>query len=288
MSDALIDIVGVVPAQMVLAYAFTRLLVIRHVRVYMVLQLVLTLTVAVFRSGMPPGFRLGLTLAFALLPFAMSQGGVSRRLLVVVLAHIVLFFAEVPSSVAWVAMTGTPIASYDAVREHFGAFAATHAVHLALLVLLLVVLHMLLDRSSSDKWRRSARLLVAFSLIQMLSMNLAILLPLELGNASGEFYAGCLALSLLCLAVDVALFIALDRFANKRKEDQRADMLEDRLDRYLEQCHSVVDAIERTLQLRHDVRNQAQVAYALANQGRCAEAREHIRLLQSSLSECER
>ena len=52
MPDALLDIIGVVPVQLVFAYALTKMLNIRRLSLFWVLELVFVLLISSFRSSM--------------------------------------------------------------------------------------------------------------------------------------------------------------------------------------------------------------------------------------------
>ena len=94
MPDALLDIIGVVPVQLVFAYALTKMLNIRRLYLFWVLELVFVLLISSFRSSMSVEFRLAASVPLALIPIFLSQGSLARRILVVTLAHLVLFFAR--------------------------------------------------------------------------------------------------------------------------------------------------------------------------------------------------
>ena len=98
MPDALLDIIGVVPVQLVFAYALTKMLNIRRLSLFWVLELVFVLLISSFRSSMSVEFRLAASVPLALIPIFLSQGSLARRILVVTLAHLVLFFAELPNA----------------------------------------------------------------------------------------------------------------------------------------------------------------------------------------------
>ena len=119
MPDALLDIIGVVPVQLVFAYALTKMLNIRRLSLFWVLELVFVLLISSFRSSMSVEFRLAASVPLALIPIFLSQGSLARRILVVTLAHLVLFFAELPGGALWMSMTGTPVADYEAASWRF-------------------------------------------------------------------------------------------------------------------------------------------------------------------------
>lgn len=287
MSDALLDIVGVLPVQLVFAYVLAKMLDIRKPSLYWVLELTCVLILCCFRSGMGVEFRLAASVPLALIPVFLSEGSLARRVLVVTLAHLVLFFAELPGGALWISMTGKPIADYDAVRAHLPAFFVTHAAHLILLIPLLAMLCMLLNRFfDKDQQKGIADWLpVMFSGVQLVLVNIMILLPLGYVRESMRYYAASVALSILGLAVDLALIVAMNRYAQKRRDDDRAAMLEEQLDRYLTRYEGFVEHVEQTGWMRHDVGNHVQVMLALAERGKFHDARDHLVVVQCLCSD---
>ena len=69
-------------------------------------------------------FRLAASVPLALIPIFLSQGSLARRILVVTLAHLVLFFAELPGGALWMSMTGTPVAVYGGGGRGGGGVAS--------------------------------------------------------------------------------------------------------------------------------------------------------------------
>ena len=83
-------------------------------------------------------------------------------------------------------------------------------------------------------------------------------------------------LMLLCFGVDAVLLLAVGRFRGKVRDDARAADLSGELDRYLVDYQVSVDMAQRSARLRHDLRNQVQVANALAERGELELAEQHI------------
>ena len=81
---------------------------------------------------------------------------------------------------------------------------------------------------------------------------------------------------LLCFGVDTVLLLAVGRFRGKVRDDARAADLSGELDRYLVDYQATVDMAQRLARLRHDLRNQVQVANALAERGELELAEQHI------------
>lgn len=80
----------------------------------------------------------------------------------------------------------------------------------------------------------------------------------------------------LCFSVDTVLLLAVGRFRGKVRDDARAADLSGELDRYLVDYQATVDMAQRSARLRHDLRNQVQVANALAERGELELAEQHI------------
>ena len=222
MPDALLDIIGVVPVQLVFAYALTKMLNIRRLSLFWVLELVFVLLISSFRSSMSVEFRLAASVPLALVP-------------------------------------------------------------------LLAMLCMLLNRFGSAQERGMGEWLpVLFSLVQLVLVNVMILLPLGYIQESMTYYGASVVLALVGFAVDLLLFEAMGRFAQKRRDDVRATMLEEQLDRYLARCGEFVSDIEHTLKVRHDMGNHVQVVLALSERGNFQEAHEHLACMAEVLNDTRR
>lgn len=287
MPDSLIDILGVLPAQVVFAYALSKMLSMRNLPAYWVLYLGFVLLVTGLRSHMDFAFRPIASVLMALIFLVMSKGSLARRILIIVLAHLVIFFVELPGGALWMTMTGTPISDYDAVRQHLGAFFFMHAVHLALLAALLALLCAVVRRFDDKDHERGrvAWLPALFTLLQLVLVSAMLFLTFGLIDESMPYYIVGTLLSLLGLAADLLLIVAMNRFAQKRRDDERAMMLEEQLDRYLAQYEEFVERVEQTVWLRHDMGNHVQVVLALAERGKFQDAREHLVLVQRLCSD---
>ena len=283
MPNALIDVIDIIPSQLVFAYALTRMLSVRRPLLYWALEFGTTLLLAYYRSSFGVEFRFLAAIPLMLYPVILSEGRLAQRVMAVVLAYLVLFFAELPGGALWVAMTGTPIADYGAVREHFGAFVITHAAHLVLLALLLAMLCMLFNRLNAREREKGAWLPVLFLGVQLALACLMILLSLGYAREPMRYYAITVVLSVVGFAADLLLFSSMERFAQKRNDDARALMLEKQLECYLGQYACFVRTIERTAQLRHDLGNNVQVVLALTRRGLFREAREHLGFIRGEL-----
>ncbi len=115
-----------------------------------------------------------------------------------------------------------------------------------------------------------------FSVVQ--AMLLALCFSVAVGPCDGDSLLLRLfgLLMLLCFGVDTVLLLAVGRFRGKVRDDARAADLSGELDRYLVDYQATVDMAQRSARLRHDLRNQVQVANALAERGELELAEQHI------------
>ena len=115
-----------------------------------------------------------------------------------------------------------------------------------------------------------------FSVVQ--AMLLALCFSVAVGPCDGDSLLLRLfgLLMLLCFGVDTVLLLAVGRFRGKVRDDARAADLSGELDRYLVDYQVTVDMAQRSARLRHDLRNQVQVANALAERGEFELAEQHI------------
>ena len=291
MPDYLIDLIGILPPQIVYAYAMTKMLDIPRIRLYWILELALMLWACCFRADMGLVFRIAMGAVMGTFPAFMARGSIALKVIVVGLVQVVLLLEDIPTSALWIVMTGTPTADYDAVRTHFGAFLYVHLMHLALLIVLYMALYLLMRRffgdarSKSDGGRYSMRLFAWFSLVQLGLVTTLLIVTLSTQGGTLPFLLVGIVLAIACLAAYVFLFFSLDAYERKRLDDQRALVLQDKINAYFASYGDVVAEVERTSRLRHDVRNQTQVIMALIARGQSDEAAEHARLMARELGE---
>lgn len=274
--NALLDLVGTFASDVLIAYAWTRLLRMRSNLLFWLLLLPFVTLVVSARSEVDVNARFFfLIVGYGAIPFIMSVDRPPRKLLVIALVNVGIIIAELVSIGGWYLMTGLDIVDYDVAWSHLGAYALTHVIHLVVLTVLFGGLHAALNRFDCEEGHGIQGFLW-FPVIQAILLALALASGVYLRQGSDVLYFGMATLSLVCLAADVALFSSMRSFARKRREDQRAALLQRNLDACLAQCDTFVAEVERTAKMRHDVRNQAHAAMALAERGDFARAREHI------------
>lgn len=278
--NTIVEVVGTFASDVLIAYAWTRVLHMRSNVLFWLLLLPFMAFVLSVRNEIGSDARfLFLFMSSALLPFLVSVDRPLRKLLVIALVNVSIIIAEAVSISVWYLMTGLDIVDHDAAVAHLGAFSVVHVLHVAILAVLFVALRVALDRFDREEtW--DVRSFVLFPVVQAAMLAMALIMGIYLHRSSNILYFGVAALSLVCLATDFALFVSMGRYARKRREDQRAALLQRQLDDYLAQCNEFVVEVGQSARLRHDARNQAQTVLALSECGRFPEAREHLDLVR--------
>lgn len=285
MPDAILDYLGVFPAQILFAYAMAKMLPLRRPRLYWTLQVVVLFVVLTLRPLMPFWVRMAAGAVPELLPLLFSTGPFFRRLFIVVIGVVIFFAMELPAGALWIALTGEPTADYAAAWANLPQFAFVHVVHFSLLAFAFAVLYALVDRSSDT--HAGMRLFLWFPLVQVVLFEILMTVSLEAMNGVMSFYVGGSAMALVLLIADVLLFVSWRSFMQKRREEERAASLQDRLDEHLAEYGRMAGELERVSRLRHDVRNQVEVVRLLSRDGSYDEARRHLDFLRADAAKAD-
>ena len=114
-----------------------------------------------------------------------------------------------------------------------------------------------------------------FPLLQVVLLFLCCWVVVRYCGADWNLSWACVALAVLCLAVDGLVLVAI---ISARHAD-RARALRSQLAEYQE----TVEKMERTARLRHDLRNQVQIVNALAARGEFELAQHHVAAMLKEL-----
>lgn len=229
----IIDLVGMLPSQLVFAYAMTRLLDIAYPRVYWTIELASLLGLVWVRPMMDPALKFACGMLICFLPLFLSRGKFWNRLFVNVLAVAILDLCELPAGLLWIEITGAPNADYGIAGSRFPAIIFTSAMHLFLLVLLLLVLYAAMRRlrNSGDDW--GTGLFVWFPVIQLVLLILLAWISLSYFPAAGWVYLIASLLAVACIAADVLIFRNMEAYRQKKAADRQAANLEKQATKYL-------------------------------------------------------
>lgn len=115
-----------------------------------------------------------------------------------------------------------------------------------------------------------------FPLLQVVLLFLCYWVVVRYCGADWNLSWACVALAVLCLAVDGLVLSAIVNVRARTRDADRARALRSQLDAYLAEYQETVEKMERTARLRHDLRNQVQIVNALAARGEFELAQRHI------------
>lgn len=281
LSNFTLDLLGTLLVDIVLIYAWTKLLHMRSNRVFCVILTAYFILMLLTRNLVGPGMRVAYLLAgYVMVPFLCSDDPPARKLLVIALYNAAVMAGEALGGAVWIALTGTPVADYDAVRAHLDVFCLVHTLHIVIISALMYGIYAFLNRRGRTMGRE-LRFFVGFPVTQAVLLTIPSVIAAYLHEGSSVLYYGTCVLLLVCLAADVLLFRSMAQLAEKRREDQRVLLLQGQLDEYLARYNHVVSEVEEAAKLRHDARNQVQTVLALADADAFDQAREHLAELRN-------
>ena len=273
------------PADIVIACIWAKTLRVRRVGLFSLFVAAGLLVMLHIRSAAGFEVRMAYLLySYVLVPFVFSTMPWKRTLLVVALVNILIMAGEIVASALWVSVTDLPMASYDVARANMPLFCFVHLVYVAFLAAAGYGLHAVLNRHDRVD-ERDLRFFAGFPAIQSAFLAVPLIVVVYMGRSVDVLLYGSSVYVFVCVAVDALLYRSFVKLLEKRREDQRVAVLAGELDAYLAGYDSVVREVERTAQARHDLRNQVQVALALAERGECARARGHLATCRERLSE---
>lgn len=280
--DALIDLIGMLPMEVLVAFAWTQVLSIRRKRLFAVGWIAFSLGASLAGVLGYGTVQLACTVACVVLPLVMAKNRFSVRVLTVALFCSVLVLGNLASSAFWYLSTGQSSFGYEVVRENLGAHVLMQLIEFTLLATMLYGLYALTKRLFKDEEIDSLAYYVGFPATQLVLLVLVFLTQLAV-PADAYLYIGTGVLAVFGLAVDALLLWALGRARALRRELQHAELLQEQLDESTVQQQKLVAAVEATSRFRHDMRNQMQVVTDLAQCGEWGQAREFLDSLTETL-----
>lgn len=202
-----------------------------------------------------------------------------RRLMVVACLLLAGLAADIASILAWYALSLSDAALVRDASYQWGEMAISHGTRIVVTVGLLALFSLAYRRMSHLHTNRGALVFGGFIVMQLLLLVISVVSLMEDEGAPLWYVRGMAVATSLSALVDVPLFLRLHRFNYRERQARRAELLQHELDHYLQQYEAVEREIRLVGRLRHDLRNQANVAMLLAQQGEPARACEHLDML---------
>lgn len=294
MSNALLEVLITLPPQVVIAWGFTRVLPMRCAPLFVAAN------VAVVTALNAVGERFvdvwsGLALLFAVcfvLPFFLYQGSPLLRAVVVVAGNVCDNLVHGVTFAVWAALMEAPVPDdmgpyYDAVRANPASFAVSEVASIAAAVGAFALLAAAVRRFRGGEAFVHGWISFGFLLSQIIMMVELLVVEAFFDVSMEMAMVTCLLLA-GCLVVDWLLLREMGRYERLLLDRERGDALERQLEASLASYGQVVDEMERTGRVRHDLLNHMQVVESLVAEGQVERARCHVAALRGALAEGKR
>lgn len=289
MPDVIIDLVFDLPAQLAFVCFFTKLLPMRHVPVYTILRLLLfPFLVNIGYLFLSAWMATAVVVAVVLvLPFLWFEERPWIKAITVLAANAIEMVVELASDGVWILAAGSAIpADFEPMRalvwSSVPAYLLGRVAYIILIVLLFSALRALVRRNTETGTTR-LWLYVAFLATQLSLLFVVGLITANISASLQNFYGPALVLGCICIFADALLFFSMECYGQKELEEERARLLQQQLDDYLDSCNAMVGDIEEISKIRHDLRNQMQVIAMLAERGDKKRAREQLSLMMERI-----
>lgn len=268
----IIYLMGPMPVEVVITYAYSKLLDMRSVPAFFAIRLGFCLLLVFTREALPPSLRMGTAIAlYMLIPLFCSKGAFARRAMVALLAGVLISIAEIAGALPWVMLTGSTVANLQLAQQFAGEFWFMHLFHILVVTTLFFALYALLGRVAKSESEcddgRGILLFSAFPLTQLLLLSAGLAMNQYLLVQSVPFFWVLFALCFVCLVMDFLLFAMLDNYNKRQLAAQRAQLLQEQFDRSLAQYSAVAQGVMEVSKARHDLRNHLQVVRTLSEKG---------------------
>ena len=272
----------VVPKWLVYLGFESRILHLRNRWAYWVVGISLMVLAVLVRSDLAEFANLLLGALMASAPLLFGRGTLARRVTLSAFGLVIVLPGDLFLDMTFDILAGATIDDRATVAANATLFACATLFGVFVEITLFWGLTALVRRfypeegvdvaaPSSRRASVIASSFAVFSVVQ--AMLLALCFSVAVGPCDGDPALLRLfgLLMLLCFGVDTVLLLAVGRFRGKVRDD-----LSGELDRYLVDYQATVDMAQRSARLRHDLRNQVQVANALAERGELELAEQHI------------
>lgn len=283
-----IELIGIVPVQIYLAYALARILTVRPQWVYALAQgvIILACVLLTLPQTSPGIMQIFGTLTLLIPALLLAKERIAHRIIVLSVAAVVIIITDLPASFTWTAIFSEAY-EFGSAWMHLPMYAVFSAIHLVLLAFFMIILRNFTNRFLSPQVQcyvgEGPRYFVGFPLIQLPFLILAIFVVDKTGSWNILTVALCITGGLLCLVADMMLFVSIERFVLNWQAEQQARVLQARLSECLARYSQMAEILDQSAKMRHDLRNHLQVMQQLIQRGELDVAQGHLQTLRESL-----
>lgn len=286
-ANVLVVLSVVAPTWLVYLGFESHILHLRNKRAYWVMGLCLMAFALLVRGDLAEFAYPLLGALMATAPLLFGRGTLAQRVTLSAFGLVIVLPGDLFLDVMFDILAGATIDDHATVAANATLFACATLFEVFVEITLFWGLTALVRRfypeegayAAAPSSRRASVIASSFAVFSVVqAMLLALCFSVAVGPCDGDPALLRLfgLIMLLCFGVDALLLLAVGRFCGKVRDDARAADLSGELDRYLSDYKVTVEMAQRSVRLRHDLRNQVQVVNALAERGEFELAEQHI------------
>ncbi len=279
-------------SELVYAWLMTRLLKVPRKLAYWLATVVLMVATPLVRAYAPTPVILLVSLGMVALPIVFSEGSLGRRLLLTALAMALNLLCDAATAAAWSTLTGFSETSYETVLGAPALFASLELIRLAVQLIVSCGLIWFVERFfpakgavADDEVPAVMRHFACFPIMQFTLLSIAFFVITYQCAIDAVMNLVLAVIAAVCAIVDVLLLRSFSRANRAVHQAARAELMQTQLDEYLKSYERTMEQVTSAARARHDLRNQVQVASAMAERGEFDHAHRYV---QAMLAEVQR
>ncbi len=279
-------------SELIFAWLMTRLLKVPNKALYWLATLALMIATPFVRSVAPTPVVLVTSLCMISLPIVLSSGPLGRRLLLTTIAMALNLLCDALIAASWASLSGFTETSYETVLGDPALFASLELMRFAMQLVVSYALIWFVERffpdaaaAADDEVPAVLRHFAWFPIMQFTLLSIAFFVITYQCDLDAVMNLVLSVIAGLCAIVDVLLLRSFSRANRAVKEAARAEAMQAQLDEYLRFYEQTMEQVTSAARVRHDLRNQVQVASAMAERGEFEHAHRYV---QGMLAEAQR
>ena len=279
-------------SELIFAWLMTRLLRVPNKALYWLVTVALTIATPFVRSIAPTPVVLVLSLCMISLPIVLSAGPLGRRLLLTAIAMALNLLCDALIAAAWASLSGFTETSYETVLQGPALFASLELMRFAMQLAVSYGLIWFVERffpgaaaAADDEVPAVLRHFAWFPIMQFTLLSIAFFVITYQCDLDAVMNLALSVIAGLCAVVDVLLLRSFSRANRAVRQAARAEAMQAQLDEYLRFYEQTMEQVTSAARVRHDLRNQVQVASAMAERGEFEHAHRYV---QGMLAEAQR
>ncbi len=279
-------------SELIFAWLMTNLVRVPRKTLYWVVTLAFMAATPFVRSFAPTVLVLVMSLCVIAIPIVLSAGSLGRRLLLTAIAMALNLLCDALIAAAWALLSGFAEISLGAISQFPALFASLELMRFAMQIALSYGLIWFVGRFFPDAAGTGGDEVPAvlyhfmwFPIMQFMLLSIAFFVITYQCGLDVLMNAVLAVIAGLCVLADVLLLRSFSRANRAVKEAARAEAMQAQLDEYLHFYEQTMEQVTSAARMRHDLRNQVQVATALAERGEFDHAHRYV---QGMLAEAQR